>query len=153
ELGRWSQALRWGGRFAALAASLLLGVYIGTRVLRDGRGGGTEVLIATATFSPDRGAGDWLGVEIHSDLAGFATVVALAPGRRPETLPDLGGEDIPVRSGVPEKVGPLPQSTTRILFVVTETPAGEPIRRALQDKSFGPGDAAELRTLLLSTLE
>ena len=160
KLRRDSQALWWGGRLAALAASLLLGILIGTRVLRDGgRSGATEILIASATpiFDPSRGGGgvekDWLGIKIDSRLSGFATVVALAPARGPEVHPDFGGDDVPVRSGVPAEVGPLPQSTTHVLFVVTETPAGEPIRRALQDKSFGPGDAAELRTLLLSTLE
>jgi hypothetical protein len=152
---RGAPALRWGGRIAALAASLLIGVFLGSNILRDGRVEGIESFstsIAPAP-APGRGVEDWWWVEIRSDLPGFATVVALGPGSRPEILPGLGGEDEPVDPGAPALVGPLPQSTTRALSVITETPAGEPIRRALRARNFGPDQIEELKEFLRTTLE
>jgi hypothetical protein len=51
---------------------------------------------------------------------------------------------------------PVPADTTRALFVVTETPAGEPIRRAFEGKNarrYSPDQEAELRRELESLLK
>jgi hypothetical protein len=147
---------RWVGygAGAAIAASLLigLGILIASKLPR---GGGTEVLVANASpvYGPGRGAERELRVEMRCDLAGFAAVLALAPTRWPEIFPGPGGEDIPITSGVPKEFGPLTPGTTRVLFVVTETPAAEPIRKALRGKTFTPDQVDELQAFLRSALE
>lgn len=141
---------------AALAASILLGVGLGFFIAnRYHLGGGKEILVASATltYGPPRGKEPTIRVEMESKLPGFATIIALAPEHRSETFPGPGGDDIEVKAQVAKDFGPLPNWTTRVLFVVTETPAAEPIRRALHDKAFTSDQLHELQTFLSSTLE
>ena len=116
-----------------------------------------EVLVASATSRNvlTRGKEKTITVELQSDLGGFATVVALVPGQRPVVVPHVGGDDIPVTAGAPGllSTGPLPAETTRALVVVTETPAGETIRKAMINKAFTPDQLDELQAFLRSVLE
>jgi hypothetical protein len=137
----------------ALAASILfaLGAIVGSLAFRERTG----VLVASAmpSYHDVRGNERELRIEIKSELSGFATIVALAPGPRPEVFPGPGGDDIPVKAATSVESGPLPLATTRVVLVVTETPAAEPIRKALAKKTFTPDQMEELRQFLQSTLE
>jgi hypothetical protein len=101
---------------------------------------------------PSRGVGEQPGVRIESGGDGFVTLVLLSPGLRQEVVPGAGVDDVPVRPGAPAIV-PVPASTSGVLSVVTETPASEPLRRALREKRFEPGQAGELEAFVRSTLE
>jgi hypothetical protein len=158
--GRRTRFMRQVGYGVATAAAACLlvgvGVLVGTKLPQ----GGTDILIASVTPKafPPRGASERdvrYGLEIRSKLKGFATIVALAPGRGPVVLPgpDPADEDFLVRSGVPRVIGSLGPETTFVVFTVTETPAAEPIRKALEGKSFGPDEAGQLQDFLRSVLE
>ncbi len=144
--------LRWGVRIGSLAASLLLGVLIGTTAFRDGDGSEPFPVTASSSPSPTRGSGDQPGVKVESGRDGFVTVVALAPGNHMKVVPVLGADDVPVRKGGAAVV-PVPEEAAAVLALVTETPAGEPVRRALRDKAFEPGRIGELKAFLKSALE
>ena len=64
----------------------------------------------------------------------------------------MGVDDVPVRGGFPAIVQ-VPESTVGVLSVVTETPASEPLRRALREKTFDPGRLDELKAFVKSALE
>ncbi len=160
--GRWSgserglRTLRWGARFAALAASLLVGIVLGSQGFQGGRDG-AEILVAEASpvYGDMRGSGGSgrpSRIEMRSSLGGYATVIALSPGRTAEIYPKPGAEDIAVSASVPRPYGPLAPGTTRVLFVVTETPAAETIHKALPRKTYGPEDLDRLRADLTTTL-
>ncbi len=140
-------------RFAALAASLLFGVFLGAKAFRDGPTS-SEILVASASpvYGNTRGADRALRIEMRSSLAGHVTVIALAPDRQPEVYPGLGAEDIGIMADVPREYGPLPPATTRVLFVVTETPADETVRKALRGRKYGPEDLDRLKADLTSSL-
>ncbi len=144
--------LRWGGGIGSLAASLLLGVLIGTTAFRGGDGSGPFPVTASSSPSPTRGSGEQAGVKVESGRDGFVTVVALAPGNHPKVIPVLGADDVPVRKGGAAVV-PVPDEAAAVLALVTETPAGEPVRRALRDKAFEPDRIGELKAFLKSALE
>lgn len=137
----------WVRRFAPLAASLLLGIFLG-RVAFDR--GGDFVLAAGASplIGPGRGSDRDLGLQFESPLAGFATIVALAPGGPAEVYPALGRDDIAVDARSVAEYGPLPPGTREAFVIVTETPASDPIRRAIRDGAGGSADGANLRGLL-----
>ncbi len=156
---RFGPTLRWGAGLFAMAASLLVAFFLGGYVLRNGGGrdDGNQVLLASATpkYGTVRGTERDLRVEMRSGLTGFATVVALVPGQRPEELvfPGIGGDDIPVEASTPIEFGPLPSATTSVLFVVTETPAAERARKALRGKAFASDQIDELQTFLREALQ
>jgi hypothetical protein len=144
------RAPRWLGRAAAIAASLLLGVFLGRTAFDGGGEGNAGYPLASASpvYGPGRGTERDLGVRFESGLRGFATVIALSPGNRPEVFPALGRDDVPVQASVPTEFSPLPSETKEAIVVVTETPAADPVRRALRDRSGETGDASSLLTFL-----
>lgn len=141
---------RWLGQAAAIAASLLLGVFLGRTAFDGGGEGNAGYPLASASpvYGPGRGTERDLGVRFESGLRGFATVIALSPGNRPEVFPALGRDDVAVQTRVPTEFSPLPAGTKEALVVVTETPAADPVRRALRDRSDETGDASSLLTFL-----
>lgn len=148
------RAPRWLGQAAAIAASLLVGVFLG-RTAFDGGGEGSgrrDLASASPVYGPGRGTERDLSVRFTSGLQGFATVVALTPGSRPEVFPALGRDDVPVRSGAQIEFGPLPPGTKEALVIVTETPAADPIRRALRERNDETGDVSGIRAFLGSHL-
>jgi hypothetical protein len=137
------------GRFAALAASLLVGVFLGRFAFQGDRSGPERFAAsASASYGAGRGVERSLGVQFESNLFGFATVVAVAPGRRPEVFPALGRDDVEVRAGAPSNFGPLPAGTREALVVVAETPSADPIRRALRASDRELPDADSVREML-----
>lgn len=152
--GRRPKPVRWLGQAAALAASLLVGVFLG-RTAFDGGGEGSgrsDLASASPVYGPGRGTERDLSVRFTSGLQGFATVVALTPGSRPEVFPALGRDDVPVHSGAPAEFGPLPPGSKEAIIIVTETPAADPIRRALRERNDETGDVSGIRAFLESHL-
>lgn len=148
------RATRWLGQAAALAASLLVGVFLG-RTAFDGGGEGSErsdLASASPVYGPGRGTERDVGVRFTSGLQGFATVVALSPENRPEVFPALGRDDVPVQTGATTEFGPLPPGTKEALVIVTETPAADPIRRALRERNDETGDVSGIPAFLESYL-
>jgi hypothetical protein len=144
--------LRLIGQVTALAASLLIGVFLGTSVLQDGGGGRTLGIGGEARYGPVRGTERERSVVFRSPIRGFATIVVLREGSPPEVLPGPGQDDLRVRPGVDLEHGPLPPGTDVALVLITETPASDPIRRALRGASFSPGEAGVLRAELEAAL-
>jgi hypothetical protein len=136
---------------AALASSILVLVAAGDRLFFRGFGNDRPVVLACAAssaWSEMRGGDKEWQIRVSSPVDGFLTVVALAPGRKPRVQPVYGGDDLPVRQGTSESVA-LPGGSTAAVYVVTETPAAEPIDRFITGaKRYQPGDADELRTRL-----
>jgi hypothetical protein len=150
---RFGPMVYWGA--TAVAAALFLGIALGMMIGGGRRGGGTEILVASAMplYEVGRGNEQALHVEMRSGMAGYATVVALRPERVPMVSPGPGGDDIQINADTPREFGPLPGWTTRVVFVVTETPAAETVRRVLGNKTYTPDQPEELQTLLRSALE
>ena len=146
------KAVQWGRKLAPLAASLLVGVLLGTTAFRSGGEPSSFDVSVASVPSPTRGPGERPGVKVEIRGEGFVALVALAPGRRPEVVPGLGVDDVPVKEGSPAVVQ-LPESTTEVLSVVTETPASEPLRRALREKAFEPGQLEGLKAFVRAALE
>jgi hypothetical protein len=138
----------YAGPVLALAACLLIGVTIGW-FLRGGPQDRRETLIATAKVEPSmiRGPNDekLQQVRVAGPFDGFVVIVALAPDRKQQVLPKFGQGDVPVSKGEQSEGVPVPADTTRALFFVTETPAGEPIRLYLQTKRFLANQETELQ--------
>ena len=145
-------------RFAIAASLLIIGGLVGRYFAPHGPGlNGNTLLVANASiaFRPNRGADEVPHIEIVSPLSGFATIVSLAPDRRPLVFPQLGGADIAISSEEPSESYPLPKDTTHVIFVVTETPSGEPIR-AIENtllRDLGIGDERRIRDELRRQLE
>jgi hypothetical protein len=138
---------------AAVAASLLVGLVVGWTVF-GGRPGGTEILVARASieFGPPRGAEPpQPEVRVEGALEGYVTLIALGPDRRQVIIPPLGGDYVRVKlNGRSEPIG-VPEDTTRVVYVVTETPASDPIEREFASREarrYAPDEAGELRTSL-----
>jgi hypothetical protein len=143
----------------ATAASLFAaGIFVDrTAFLRDTGLAAPHIVPATAVTElvGARGLDRVLEIRITSPIAGFATVVALIPNRRPQAFPVLGGDDIPVAAGTPSQGVSLPDATMCVVFVVTETPAGEPIRRMLSENKvtkYSPEQDSQLRNDLQELL-
>lgn len=139
------------GPIGALAACLLVGVFIGWYIHGNGQDR-REVLVASAKVEPSliRGPNDekLQQLRVAGPFEGFVVVLALAPDRKQRVIPEFGADDKPVAAGADSEGIPVPADTTRAIFVVTETPAGEPIRRAFEGKTarrFSPDQEAELR--------
>ena len=120
-----------------LAASLLLNVFLARTYIGDQEG--VKVFAATAEVEPGefRGAGvvKLPEVRVNAPFKGFVVVIALAPDRKQQVVPGLGADDIPVAAGEQSKGVIVPADSTRVLYVVTETSAGETIRRFLGDNN------------------
>jgi hypothetical protein len=145
-------------RASALAASLLIGISIGSRVFRDqGDAAGPSSWPVDASLLSKGARGD-LGsrqIEIRSKLDGFATIIELIPGERPEVTPGAGGELIRVKPGSPTESPPLPPSSKGspvALIVVTATPSDADIRRALRGRIFSPDEIDQLRSFVETKL-
>jgi hypothetical protein len=140
----------------ALAASLLIGLLVGRAF--DSTSEETVVLAAsgTATWTPVRGNQQELRLRVNSPLDGFLVAVALAPNTTPKVRPGLGIGDFEALKGKPSEHAVLPANTTRVVFVVTTTPAGESIRQLIDDsppQRYQPEDHAALRNDLQRYLE
>jgi len=142
--------LRPGPGLLALAASLLLGVFLGGLLVR-GAGwkpstGGMEVLLASVTpkFGALRGAERSLLVEVASVRPGFATIITLAPDRPQQVFPEPGESPIRVAPSAPQTYGPLPRDSTTALVLITETPATDLLREALLSQEFMPDNLDRL---------
>ena len=139
----------------ALAACVLLGVGL----LLGGRStdGARETLYASATVERAELRGGQDGehqIRVTASLDGFVTVIALRPGgRRQLVSPGAGGADV-AAGPTPGEPVLLPTDAARALVVVTETPAGEPVRRVFgRGKVYAPDQAAELRADLERLLQ
>jgi hypothetical protein len=150
--------LRWGAEFLAMAASVLVGIVIGSRAFpsKDGSPGRTDwAVTATLDQAGTRGIEAIYRIVIRSDLDGFATVVALSTEGSPEVTPGVGGDLIRARRGervetlLPKDV-PAPSV---VLVVVAETPADTAIRRALRNRKYAPGEVDQLRSYLEARLK
>ena len=129
-----------GGRFlrwavpAGLAAGLLLGGLAGWALRGPGEGKGEPVAMSgSAAFEPHskRGPNEGqLQLRVSSSADGFVVVIELSADRNQFFVPSPG-RDIPVGRGERSEGVPLRASTTRIVFAVTETPAGEAVRLGL----------------------
>lgn len=147
----WRGWRAFAGPILALAACLLIGIAIGW-FIRGGRHDRYEILVANAKVEPSliRGPNDekLQQVRIKGPFDGFVVVIALAPDRKQRVFPEFGADDKPVATGAESDGIPVPADTTRAIYIVTETPAGEPIRRAFEGKNarrFSPDQEAELR--------
>ena len=152
ERRSWSRLVAYAAG-GTMAASLLIGagVLIGGSLFRGGEG--HELLLAQAEVEPaegPKGPGDEqrYQVRVLSPLDGFVNFLALEPARKQIVTPGFGGADIPVRAG--QASGPivLPPDTTPVFFVVTSTPAGEPIRRVFEGRNarhYAPDQEEDLR--------
>ena len=144
-------------RVLTLAASVLIGLFVGWALFRAGDPQQLQILAAggTAGFVTARG-GEELQVQVDSPLAGFATLIALAPNRKPQVYPPFGADDIPVPAGASSEPVTVRDGTTRVLAVVTQTPAGESIRRLIDDDpnaDFEPQDVDDLQEQVQELLE
>jgi hypothetical protein len=132
-----------GGRFlrwavpAGLAAGLLLGGLGGWLVRGPGEKKGEPVAMSGSaafeplvTRGPNQGA---LQVRVSSSADGFVVVIELSPDLNQFFRPEPG-KHIPASRGGQSEGIPLRASTTRIVYAVTETPAGETIRLAFAPK-------------------
>ena len=152
------RANRWlkVGLGVGLAASLFILGVCADRAFWP-RQNGMQVLVASTStkYVPGRDPNELLPeLAIESDLSGFATVVSLAPERRPLVWPSIGSDDFPIIGDGTSQPFTLPKDTTEAVFVVTETPSGEPIRR-IEDSftDLRPGDESRVRELMLATLK
>ncbi len=139
----------WVGSALALAASVLVAFFLGTRMRVDN---GPEVLLAQAEvrfIGPRGGAERVPHAEVESSSRGFLTVVALLPGApsRPVVIPSPFETDIPVTPGRKSDSGPFPlqaRAAKMVLVVVTETPASGTIEKYLEEtKAMFAADQAE----------
>lgn len=131
----------------ALAASLLIGLFLGRGIRPDGDG----VLILAAASSVQRvdarGKNE-IQLTVRSPFAGHVTAIALAVQRKPLVRPVLGGEDILAPENTPSEPLTLPDTTTKVVFVATPTPAADSVRRFIDDAStrrYAPEDHTDLR--------
>ena len=145
------RTLRYAAALFALAASVLVGVAIGWYVRGNGQST-HQVLVASAVIEPAKIRGpkgeELKQVRITGPFDGFVTVIALAPDRKQRVFPEFGSDDQLVTKGAQSEGIPLPLDTTHVLFVVTETPAGESIRRAFEGKNarrYSPDKEDDLR--------
>ena len=103
-----------------------------------------------------RGDEEELELQVTSAFHGYVASVALAPNRRPLVQPVLGGEDIEAEQNGPSIPIILPAGTTRVVFVVTETPAGESVRQMIDDANairYQPLQYERLREDLVAYLQ
>jgi len=127
-----------GGRFlrwavpAGLAAGLLLGGLAGWLVQRDGNRPAVVVARATIERPIPRGPGDKPrpSVVVNSPVGGFVTVVALYATLKQQVTEPSNDFD-PIPAGGSKTVLLDDDDAVAVVFVVTETPAGEVIRRRL----------------------
>ncbi len=153
------RGLFWGGAVLALAASLLL-AFLGGRIGAPTGGGqptsdefvarlsdedaarvrrllqerhGTEILVAQAAaqWGQPRAGVKEPQLTVEGPFDGFVTVVALAPARKQQVQPGFGVKPYPVSTGHASEPIWLPDGTTEVLFVVTETNAAETVRSEL----------------------
>jgi hypothetical protein len=151
-----SRTARWIGGSLSLAASLLLGILLGTQI-RTGTEG-REVLLGQVSVRGDitRGAQDLaLDVTNRGDRRAFITVVGLAPGRRSAAFHyRLGNRYIDVPAHETATVRNLPpefEGATVAIVVLSDVPAGESVRVSLPTE-LSPARAGELAEKLRQDL-
>ena len=140
-----------------VAASALGAVVMVDRALFRGADG-TKILAAGVLMDVvELRDGDRAAVaSVKSPIDGYVTLVALAPQRRQHVFPEFGGADISVSAGESSEWVRLPSYATHVVFAVTETPSGEPIRRFLEDSSskrYLPEETDSLREDLTEYLK
>ena len=144
----------WPAGILAVAATLFIGVVIGSRSFRETREGSARSdwsAEATYVVKGTRGPNELGGIEIKSNLNGFATVIVLFPADEPVIMPRVRAKLIPVKPGESVESPPLP--TPRLepalaLIVVTSTPSVTEIHRALQERNFSTAEVKQLRAFL-----
>lgn len=145
---------------AVLAATLLVAGVLFDRLWFQGGGDANAVVLhdarASVAWVPMRGSNEEAKLKITSPIAGFAVAVCLANDRPPLVVPALGQSDIPVSEEEGSEAFSVPGDTTSVVFVVTETPAGEPVRREFdgrQAKEYTLEETVKVRTNLLEFLQ
>lgn len=143
--------------WAALAASVLIAAgFLGGRLSRPA---GREVALAgnfSAAREPDRGGAGFrtvVRVENRSDRRAFCAVVGLRGARSPVEFEEKG-RYIEVAPGETRAIElPAAQFTgvTDAVVVLTATPAGEPLQRAVEAAAL-PADPAAARDRLAGDL-
>ena len=156
----WGRRLSRAAIGVVLAAMLIgMGAFVGRHWYR---GGGDDdraqidVARATVAWVPTRGSDEEAKLKITSPIAGFATIVCLAQDRRPLVIPVLGGSDIRVPAKQTSEAFSLPGDTTSVVFVVTGTPSGEPVRREFEGRDarrYTPEETDRLSADLVKHLQ
>lgn len=143
---RSSARRRWSPLIAAIAASLLLGLFLGRQFVSPQT---FEVAMASgkANYVTQRGT-ESLEVTVSAPFKGYGTVISLDTENEAEVFPGWGDGDLDVPSNAPSEPVALADGTTRAVFVVTETPAAEPIRLWLEDESTEAAGPQDYKTLL-----
>lgn len=134
----------------ALAACLLLGLFLG-RWLADGPTiDGFEVLVASAepVVVPAAGAEEPVAIQIESPMDGYASIVLVLPDDSIDVLPVLGGKDIAVSADTQVQSPAIPAhiaDATAALIVITSTPADDTIRKYFLDDNAITSDLNQLQ--------
>jgi hypothetical protein len=155
--GTSRNASRWLASLGALAACLLLGLFVGLVWNRGGTGSGFSVAQARADYRlvEVRDGKRELRVVIDSDRKGFAVLVVPMPGATPLVFPGIAAGPVSVTPGEAVTIPPLSgglKDATVALVVITEQPAGDAIRRALGEQKFEPDQIAKLQEFLAKNL-
>ena len=145
---------RWLGIAGVIAASLIIGLFVGHQ-LNGPAGFQVAKADADTNFVTQRGV-ESLEIRVGAPFQGFATVISLTPEGDAEVFPGWGDAALSVPEGSLSEAVAIAEETTRIVFVVTETPAAEPIRLWLEHddtKAFGPNDYKQLLVELEEVLQ
>lgn len=135
---------------AAGIAGLLVGRFLAAP---DGGAGAREVVRAKVGLKEDaRGpAVVAVNLDIESSRPGFATVVLLSTPL--QTFPELDQAAVSVSPASPGRYGPIQgKPGTVMIIVITETPALEVIRRALEGGKGNVSDPKAARQAILDSL-
>jgi hypothetical protein len=149
--------LRRAAQLAIAASLLICGMLLDQAFFRGTSIREVAVLKTTgsAEFVGGRGDESELMVQVSSPFRGFVTAVALAPDRSARVFPVLGADDIRVDENARSGSLIVPNETTMVVAVVTETPAAEPMRRFIRDRAEDgntPQEASLLRDHLQTYL-
>ena len=150
---------RWATRVTAIAASLLLGAFLGRSLLQSG-GVSPPALLATVALSFEGGRGGSEAIPkatVESNAPGFISIVTLPLGGldRPFVFPIAPDDDIAVgpETGPVSILFPEDMRDAQIaLLVVTPTPAADTLDKALFEASFSASQIDGLETLVRETL-
>lgn len=127
----------------ALAATLLIGVFIG-RIIPESN----TIVDANSELEmvAVRGGDPRPHLAVTSSFDGFVQLIALTEGRSPRIRPVLGGEYVKLKANNSSPNLEVPRGSQNILVVVTESPAGEILRREFENSStiFG-NDTSTMR--------
>jgi hypothetical protein len=115
---------------------LLVGAFVGRFALRPSEHlGGAEVLVAQVSTErvAVRGNEFESAVTVTSPFRGFVSAIAIRADGRPVVLPVLGADFVRAEKDRAAEPIVVPDGTEFVVAIVTETPAGDVIRRFAQE--------------------